>query len=79
MSLIKGVFTGIIIIYIAIMFIVNMTPTMEEDISSANITNPMTSSLIDMSEWVIPVLAIVGIILAGFAFFKMRKAGKGGG
>lgn len=72
MGLIKGVFLGIIVIYIAIMFIVNMTPQMESDISSSNITNPMTASLVDMSEWIIPVLAIVGIIIAGFAFFRMR-------
>lgn len=71
-GLIKGVFVGIIVIYIAIMFIVQMTPTMESDISSANITNPMTSSLVDMSEWIIPVLAIVGVIIAGFAAFKLR-------
>lgn len=75
MGLIKGIFLGIIVIYIALMFIVNMTPTLESDVSSANITNPMTSTLIDMSVWIVPVLAIVGIIAAGFAFFKLKGKG----
>lgn len=73
MGLIKGVFLGIIVIYVALIFIVQMTPTLETDVSSANITNPMTSTLIDMSVWVVPVLAIVGIFIAGFAFFKLGK------
>lgn len=77
MGLIKGVFLGIIVIYIAIMFIINMTPQMESDITSANISNSLTSSLVDMSEWIIPVLAIVGVIIAGFGFFRMRGRGRG--
>lgn len=69
----KAVFSGIIIIFIAIMFIVQITPTMESNISSANISNETTSMLVDMSEWVVPTLALVGIILGGFAFFKGRR------
>lgn len=75
MSLIKGIFLGIIVIYISLMFIINMTPTLETDVSSANITNPMTSTLIDMSVWIVPVLAIVGIIAAGFGYFKLHGKG----
>lgn len=71
----KAVFSGIIIIFIAIMFIVQVTPTMESSISSANITNATTSMLVDMSEWVVPVLALVGVILGAFAFFKTRYKG----
>lgn len=76
MGMIRGLFVGIIVVFIALMFIVEIVPQMEENISSANITNPMTSTLIDMSVWVVPVLAIVGIIIATFAFFKLR--GRGG-
>lgn len=71
MSMIKGVLVGIIVIYVGIMFVVTMTPTLESDISSANITAPMTSSLVDMAEWVVPVLAIVGLFIAAFAMFKL--------
>ena len=71
----KAVFSGIIIIFIAIMFIVQMTPTMESNISSANITNATTSMLVDMSKWVVPVLAIIGVIMGGFAFLKTRGQG----
>ena len=74
-GMLKTVFSGIIIIFIAIMFIVQMVPTMETEISSANITNPTTSMLVDMSEWVVPVLALIGVILGGFAFFKSRQRG----
>jgi len=74
-GMLKGVFTGIIVIFIAILFIVQMVPTMETSISSANITNPTTSMLVDMSAWVIPVLALLGVILGGFAFLKSRKGG----
>lgn len=71
----KAVFSGIIIIFITIMFIVQVTPTYESEISSANITNTTTSMLVDMSEWVIPVLALVGVILGAFAFFRTRQKG----
>lgn len=74
---IKAVFVGIIVIMICLMFIVQVTPTLEENVTSANITNATTSMLVDMSVWVVPVLAIVGVIMAGFAMFKLR--GKGGG
>lgn len=69
----KVVFSGIIVIFIALMFIIQITPTMESSIDSANITNATTSMLVDMSEWVVPVLALVGVILGGFAFFKSRQ------
>lgn len=78
MSMIKGVLVGIIVIYVGIMFVVTMTPTMESDITSVNITAPMTSSLIDMAGWVIPVLAIVGLFMAAFAMFKLGR-GRGAG
>ena len=73
MGLLKGVMVGIIIIFIAMMFITNMTPQLESSVSSANITNPTTSMLVDMSVWIIPVLAIAGVIMGGFSFFKMRR------
>lgn len=78
MGMIKGVLVGIIVLYVGIMFIVTMTPTLESDISSANITAPMTSSLVDMSEWVVPVLAIVGLFMAAFAMFKLGRSGNNG-
>jgi len=77
-KLVQSVMVGIVVLYVAIMFIVSMTPQLETDISSANITNPMTSGMIDMSVWIIPVLAIVGCFMAAFALFRLR-GGKGGG
>ena len=73
MGMIKGVLVGIIVLYVGIMFVVTMIPTLESDISSANITAPMTSSIIDMSSWVIPVLALVGLFMAAFAMFKLGR------
>ena len=72
--MLKGVFSGIIIIFIALLFIVNFTPTIESEISSSNITNTTTSMLVDMSEWVIPVVALVGVIIAAFALFKATRS-----
>jgi len=72
-SLLRGVVTGIVLIFVAIMFIVGITPEFESSVSSANITNSTTSTLIDMSEWIIPVLATVGVILGSFAIFKLRS------
>lgn len=74
-GMLKGVLTGIIVIFIAILFIVQFTPTMESNISSANITNTTTSMLVDLSKWVVPTLAILGVILGGFSFFRSRMKG----
>jgi len=71
-NLLRGVVTGIVLIFVAIMFIVGITPEFESSVSSVNITNSTTSTLIDMSEWIIPVLAIVGVILGGFTIFRMK-------
>jgi len=77
-GMMKGVFTGVILIFIIIMFIIGITPEMETSINSANITNPVTSTLVDMSEWVIPVLAIGGVLVAGAGIFISYKNGKEG-
>lgn len=79
MSLVKSVMIGIIVLFVALMFIVNMTPTLETDVSSANITNTMTSSMIDMSVWIVPVLAIVGCFMGAFGLFRLSKTGNGDG
>jgi len=71
-TLLKGIITGIILIFVGIMFVVGITPDFEASVDSANITNSTTSTLIDMSEWIIPVLAIVGLMLGGFALLKSQ-------
>lgn len=74
----KALMTTIIIAFIALIFIVQFTPTIETNVSSANITNTFTSSMVDMAVWILPVGAVVGVI---FGIIKLFGGGrsKGGG
>lgn len=76
-SKVAGIFTAIILIFIIIMFIVQFTPTMETEISSANITNTTTSMFVDMIPWVIPVLAVAGVIVTAVGVFFAYRSRKG--
>ena len=72
-GLLKGLMGGLIIVFIGIMFVIGITPTIESGVATANITNSLTSMLVDMSGWIIPVLAIVGLIMAAFLFIKSKR------
>lgn len=61
-----------ILAYIVMLFIVNFTPQMEADVSSANISNPFTASMVDMSVWLVPV------ILIALVFIGLSRRIKGG-
>ena len=72
----KALMTTIIIAFIALIFIVQFTPTIETNVSSANITNTFTSSMVDMAVWILPVGAVVGVI---FGIIKLFGGGRKGG
>lgn len=77
MSLQK-VIVAILVAFIGVIFIVNITPTMETTITTANITNTFTSSMIDMFKWLIPVGGLVGIAYGIFRLFGGGGGGKKG-
>lgn len=68
------IFGGIVTLFVIIMFLVGFIPTMESNVSSANITNTTVSSMVDMAVWVIPLAAVVGVILAGIGLMQWKKS-----
>ena len=75
---IQGVISFMVLAFIALLFIATFTPVLETTVSSDNVTNPTTGAFLDMSVWIIPVAAIVGIILAGVGLFKATRGKRGG-
>jgi hypothetical protein len=71
----KAIITFMLLGYIAMMWISEMTPDMEGSVSTANITNSMTASSIDMAVWIIPVLAAVAVIVSGLRQFLSGRKG----
>lgn len=69
----KKLVTSILLAFVGVMFIVNVTPMIESQVNSANITNALTKALIDMAAWVLPV---GGIIATFYGVFKLFQ-GKG--
>lgn len=67
--------SSLIIAFIALIFIVQFTPMVETDVSSANITNNFTSSMIDMAVWILPVGGIVAVFYGIFSMFRGRNNG----
>lgn len=71
---ITAVLGAVLVLFIGILFVVNLTPEIETQITSANITNTMTKSLVDMSEWVLPVGAIGALIFGAVMLLKGGKS-----
>lgn len=69
-GLLRGVFIAVIIIFIALLFMVQMIPQYEANVSSSNISNSTTSLMVDLSVWVVPVIIVIGIILSAFALLR---------
>ena len=69
------VIVSLLMAFVGVMFVINITPEIETAISGASITNAFTSALVDMAEWVIPVGAIVAIFYGVFKLFGGRRGG----
>lgn len=70
----RGLMSGLLIAYILVMFVVTFVPEMESSIDSANVTNSITATLIDMSEWLIPTVIMVLAFLAVLSIGAVRRA-----
>lgn len=69
----------LILAFVAIQFVFQMTPSIESGTNTDNITNPFTKSMGGMVGWLLPVGAIVVIILGVVDMFKGGGRGRGGG
>lgn len=56
--------SGILLAFIAVMFVLNFVPVLETEIVTTNVTNTFVAAMLDMSVWIIPAVAVVGVILA---------------
>lgn len=75
----KKIVVALLLGYVGFMFIIKFTPTIEQDVSSANITNTLTSGMVDMGAWLLPVGAIVGIFYGIFKLFGGGGSATAGG
>ncbi len=71
-SALDAVITIVLVIIIVYQFI----PTIESSADTSNITNATVKSFGDLGGWLIPLLAIVGVIILGVRVF-IRKGKKG--
>ncbi len=69
----KALITMLVLAFIGLMFIGTFTPVLESSVGSDNVTNATTGAFLDLSVWLIPVGATVGIILTGVAMFKGKN------
>lgn len=65
----KKVVTAILLAFIGVIFIIQMTPQIESNVSSANITNSFTSAIVDMAAWLLPVGGLIGVFYGVFRLF----------
>lgn len=66
----KKVVVAILLAFVGMMFLINVTPQIESSVSSANITNTFTSSMVNMAAWLLPVGGIVGVFYGIFRLFS---------
>lgn len=64
----KRIVVAILLAFIGFIFVINFVP-MIEDVSTANITNPLTRTIADMGIWVLPVGGIIGVFYGVFRLF----------
>lgn len=72
-----GVLDGLIVILLGIILVFTFVPIIEDNSSTANITNPTTKTFGDLAGWLLPVLAIIGLVYLGIRLFIKRGANKG--
>lgn len=71
-----GVLDGLIVILLGIILVFTFVPIIEDNSSTANITNTTTKTFGDLAGWLLPVLAIIGLVYLGIRLF-IKKGGKG--
>ena len=71
MSLNKIV-TAMLLAFVGMMFVINIAPEIETQVSSANITNTFVSAMVDMGAWLLPIGGIIGVFYGIFRLFKGR-------
>jgi len=65
---------AVITIVLVIIIVYNFVPTIEESADTSNITNTTVKTFGDLGGWLIPLLAVVGVIvLAVRVFIKKGK------
>lgn len=57
------VVSGLLVSFIGIMFILGFVPVLEAEIVTTEITNSFVATMLDMSVWIVPAVAVIGIIL----------------
>ena len=66
---IGNILDGLIVIFVGIILIFTFIPEIEQNSSTANITNATTKTFGNLVGWLLPVLAIVGLIYVGIRLF----------
>ena len=74
---ISGVLDGLIVILLGIILVFTFIPIIEDNANSGNITNTTTKTFADLAGWLLPVVAIVGLVYLGIRI--LIKKGKGSG
>lgn len=69
----KGIFVTAILIMVIMSFLVAWIPQYEGSVDSSNITDGTTSTLVDMSAWVVPVLIVAGVIISSLGVMAVRR------
>jgi hypothetical protein len=69
---------GLVMVIVAMALIYAMIPNMEEQSSTANITNETTKSFSTLAGWIVPVIMVIGIIYFAIKYF-LPKMGKNKG
>ncbi len=64
---------GAITIILVVIVIFKLIPTMEDSADTANITNTTVKSFGDLAGWLIPLLAVIGVIILGIRLFLGKK------
>ena len=68
----RRVLVMLLLAFVGLMFVINITPEIETAVASENITNAFTTALVDMSAWVLPVGAMVALFYGIFKLLKGR-------
>jgi hypothetical protein len=66
---IGNVIDGLVVIFLGITLVYQFVPQIEEQADTSNITNPTTKSFGDTGSWLLPSIAIIGLIYLGIRLF----------
>lgn len=65
----KKVVVSLLLAFVGIIFVLQITPQIENGIVTTNITNTFTIAMLNMAKWLLPVGAIIGIFYGVFRMF----------